>query len=299
MRKFFLIFIISSVSMFAQSAGNSGLAFLKMGFGARNIAMGDAGTVAANDVTALFYNPARLSGQEGSEVFLMHNAWIQGVTSDVLGVRSTVWGLPVALGFNVTSINDIQVRTIASAQPIATFNANYFFGSISTGFNIYDNLSAGITARYLYEGLYTDEAAGWGFDFGLNYPTPVDGLTASAVIKDIGSMSKLKNEKTKLPTEIAIGPAYNFNLVNNKFSVTAAAEFQKYTATNDTHFNFGLEILYDHLIALRGGYQSGYEAKNFTGGFGIIWGNFGIDYAFQPFSQGLGDANMFSIRFKF
>ena len=32
------------VTMFAQSAGNTGLSFLKYGFGARNIAMGDAGT---------------------------------------------------------------------------------------------------------------------------------------------------------------------------------------------------------------------------------------------------------------
>lgn len=299
MAKTILIFIIASVSIFAQSAGNSGLAFLKMGFGARNIAMGDAGAAAANDVTALFYNPARLSGQTGNEILLMHNEWIQGVKSDILGIRTTVWSLPLAFGFDVTSINDIQVRTIASAEPISTFNANYFFGSVSTGFNIYDNVSAGVTARYLYEGLYTDEAAGWGFDFGFNYDSPVQGLTASAVIKNLGTMSKLKNEKTKLPSELRIGPAYNFNFYGDKFSITAAAEFQKYLPTNDSHLNLGIELLYDRLIALRGGYQSGYQTKGFTGGFGLMWGKFDLDYAFQPFSLGLGNANMFSIQFKF
>jgi len=49
--------IIFSTLTFSQSAGNSGLSFLKFGFGARNIAMADAGTAASNDLTALFIIP--------------------------------------------------------------------------------------------------------------------------------------------------------------------------------------------------------------------------------------------------
>ena len=299
MRKIFLIFIISITSIFAQSAGSSGMAFLKLGFGARNISMGDVSSISSGDVSSLFYNPAGLAGLTGNEIILMHNSWIQGTNSDVLGIQTTVWGLPLAFGFNVTSVNDIQVRTRATSQPDATFNANYFFGSMSTGFNVYDNIAFGATIKYLYEGLYSEEATGWGFDFGLNYTTPVSGLIAVAVLKNAGSMNILKNESSKLPTEFRIGPAYKFNLINDKFAITTAAEFQKYLPTNDSHLDFGLEILYDNLIALRGGYQSGYESKSFTGGFGLIWGNFGLDYAFQPFIDGLGDANIFALKFKF
>lgn len=299
MRKILLIFIISISSVLAQSAGNSGMAFLKLGFSARNISMGDVSSVSSGDVSSLFYNPAGLAGLNGNEVMLMHNSWIQGTNSNVLGVQTTVWSLPLAFGFNVTSVNDIQVRTRATAQPDATFDANFFFGSMSTGFYVYDNVAFGATIKYLYEGLYSEEATGWGFDFGLNYKSPIDGLSAVAVLKNAGSMNILKNESTKLPTDFRIGPAYKFNVLNDKFGITAAAEFQKYLPANDNHFDFGLEILYDNLIALRGGYQSGYESKSFTGGFGLIWGNFGLDYAFQPFIDGLGDASIFSIKFKF
>ncbi len=299
MNKTICIIFFSCVSVFAQSAGNSGMAFLKLGFGARNISMGDVGAAASNDVTSLFYNPANLVDENGNEIMLMHNSWIEGTRSEILGVKTSVWSLPLAFGFNITTVNDIQVRTIASSEPDATFNANYFFGSVSTGFNVFDNVSFGATLKYLYEGLYSDEATGWGFDFGLNYNSPISGLNAAAIIKNIGSMNQLKNEKTKLPTELRIGPAYKLSLLQDKFAITTAVELQKYTSTNDTHVNFGLEVLYDNLIALRGGYQSGYESKNFTGGFGLIWGNFGLDYAFQPFVDGLGNANIFSIRFKF
>lgn len=58
MKKIILLFVISSVAVFSQSAGKTGLSFLKYGFGARNIAMGDAGTALSNDLTGLFYNPA-------------------------------------------------------------------------------------------------------------------------------------------------------------------------------------------------------------------------------------------------
>ncbi|MGD1006978.1 MAG: PorV/PorQ family protein [Ignavibacteriaceae bacterium] len=299
MNKIIFIFLISFTTIFAQSAGNSGLAFLKLGFGARNISMGDVGAETSNDVSAFFYNPARLADNDDNEIMLMHNSWIQGTTSEILGVKTSVWDVPLAFGVDVTSIDDIQVRTAATDNPIATFNANYFAGSVSTGFNIYDNIAFGATIKYLYEGLYSDEATGWGFDFGLNYKTPVEGLSAAMVLRNLGSMNDLKNESTKLPTEFRIGPAYQINLFE-KFAVTAAAEFQKYTPDkDDSHINYGAEILYDNLIALRGGYQSDYESKGFTAGFGLIWGGFGLDYAYQPFNDGLGDANIISLRFKF
>ncbi len=299
MRKTLLILIIATTSILAQSAGNSGLSFLKLGFGARNIAMGDAGAAASNDVTSLFYNPANLSGTSGNQILLMHNEWIQGVRSEILGAKTDIYGIPFALGLNVTSINDIPIRTQATTDPIASFNAEYFFGSISTGFHIADNISFGATIKYLYEGLYVDEATGWGFDFGLNYKTPVEGLSAVAVIRNLGSMNQLRNQDTKLPTEIRIGPNYQFHLPGNKFGVDLAAEFLKYTPTNDAHFNLGAEVTYDNMIALRVGYQSNYISKNFTAGLGIMWGNLDFDYAFTPFQYGLGTGNTVSLGFKF
>jgi hypothetical protein len=260
--------------------------------------MGDVGTETSNDVSAFFYNPARLAGNDDNEIMLMHNSWIQDTRGEILGVKTSVWGLPLAFGADITTISDIQIRTRATDDPEGTFNANYFAGSLSTGFYVYDDIAFGATIKYLYEGLLSDEASGWGFDFGVNYKTQIEGLSAAVVIKNLGTMTILKNEKTKLPTELRLGPAYKINLFE-KFAVTAAAELQKYTTENDTHINFGAEVLYDNLLAVRSGYQSNYESKGFTGGFGLIWGSFNLDYAYQPFSDGLGDANIISLRFKF
>ena len=291
------IILLSSLSL-AQSAGNSGLAFLKFGFGARNIAMGDAGSTASNDLSAMYYNPSRLVSLVGNEVMFMHNEWIQDVRSEVGGIKWNMFSLPFAVGFNVTTVSDIEVRD-KPGDPVSKFNANYFFGSLSSGFTVIEDLDFGATIKYLYEGILNDESTGFGFDFGINYLTPVKGLTASAVIKNIGSMNKLRIEKTKLPSELRFGGVYNFGLETAKLAFILATEFQKYLDTDDIHINGGGEIIYNQTFAARVGYQSGYESRDFTGGVGIMWGNFRLDYAYMPFSLGLGNANLFSVQFKF
>ncbi|MGB5893955.1 MAG: PorV/PorQ family protein [Ignavibacteriaceae bacterium] len=298
MKKFLLIFILASSYILAQSAGNAGLSFLKFGFGARNIAMGDAGASASNDLSALYYNPSRLALIEKNEVLIMHSSWIQDVNSELFGVKWDMFGLPWAIGLNYTSISGIEIRT-RPGEPDSKFNANYFFGSLSTGFYVWDKLSFGTTIRYLYEGLLSDEANGWGFDFGLNYETPFRGLSVSTVIKNIGSMNALRNQETQLPTDFRLGSAYKFGVESAKLDFIAVAEFQKYLDTDDIHLNLGGDIVYDQIIALRVGYQSGYEAKSFTGGIGLMWGSLRFDYTYMPFSLDLGNANLFSLQFKF
>jgi hypothetical protein len=297
MNKILFLILLSFASLLAQTAGNSGMSFLKLGFGARNIALGDAGTATSTDVTALFYNPAALAINPASEIMLMHNEWIQDVRSEILGARTIIFGLPIAVGFNVTTINDIEVRNVAG-DAITKFNANYFFGSLSTGHMIVDNFYFGASIKYLYESIYVDESTGWGLDFGASWLTSIKGLNISAVVKNLGTMNKLSNEKTKLPSEFRVGPAYSFTL-QDQYQITSTVEFQKYLPTSDIHINAGAEILYDKLIALRVGYQSGYQTKNITAGLGLMWGNLSVDYALAPFQLGLGNGNILSLQFKF
>ncbi len=298
MKKIFLILIILPSLIYSQSAGSTGLSFLKFGFGARNIALGDAGTALSNDITGLFYNPAKLALTDNSEVLFMHNQWIQGVTSEVIGAKTELWNIPFAVGFNVTSVDGIEYREIAG-EPITNFDANYFFGSLSTGFFVTDEISFGATLKYLYEGLLNDEATGYGIDLGINYLLYTKGLTSSVVVRNIGSMNALRNEATKLPTDLRFGTAYTYNLEDSRIDFTGGVEYQKYLDTEDDHFNFGGEVIYNKLIAARVGYQTGYKSRGFTAGFGLMWGNLKFDYAFLPFSLGLGDANLFSLQFKF
>ncbi|MCX6150162.1 MAG: PorV/PorQ family protein [Ignavibacteriales bacterium] len=300
MKKIFVCLIIISSTFYAQGAGNDGLSFLKFGFGARNIAMGEIGVVNSNDVTALNYNPALLSNFKSSEIVFTHNEWIQDVRSELLGASFKAFNLPFAVGLNTTTVSDIESRT-KPGEPLSKFSANYFNGSLSTGFEIINDISFGMTIKYLYEGMLSDEATGWGFDFGAFYKSPVEGLVFGAAIKNLGSMNELRHDATKLPTEFSVGSLYSTPVENLKSLVTVGAEYQKYTRESGNHINVGGEFSYDNLIAIRLGYriQSEDDARNISAGLGLMWGSLNFDYAFVPFKYNLGIAHTISIKFIF
>lgn len=298
-KTFAIILIIALSSIQAQDAGKSGLSFLKFSFGARNAAMGDLGASNSPDVSALFYNPAMLSELKEPQVQFTHNEWIQDVRSENIGAFARIYGIPLALGVNTTSVADIPIRQTPSDVPQGTFNANYFSTSLSTGFSLFENVSVGATVKYLYEGMLSDEASGWGFDVGTYYMTPLHGLSIGAVVRNMGSMDKLRQEKTKLPTELRIGGNYGFAIPAISSYGTAGVELLKYSGQNDTHINFGGELIYEETLALRAGYQTGFDARGFSAGLGIIWESLRFDYAFVPFGQSLGSAHLVTLGYRF
>jgi hypothetical protein len=295
-----IILILLLITLFdasAQNAGNTGLSFLKFGFGARNSAMGDLGNVISEDLSALHYNPSKLSSNSGNEVMVSHNSWIQDISSQMFGIKTSIYGIPIAFGFNITNISDIEIRT-KPGEPQAKFNANYFYGSISSAYSFSNDFSVGATIKYLYEGILNDEATGFVFDFGLNYLTPFENLSFSAVVRNLGSMNALRNQSTKLPSEFRLGPQYKFDFSDYNLDLVIAGEYQKYF-DSDSHINFGLEVIYNKLFALRSGYQTNYEIRDFSAGFGLMWGNLRFDYSFIPFKSGIGSSNIFSLAFSF
>lgn len=298
MKKIFLFVLLTSAGIFAQSSGQSGLSFLKIGFGARNIAMGDIGAVSAQDVTSIYYNPANISAFTSSEIIFAHNEWIQGIRSEMLGASIRLFGLPFGLGINTTTVSDIEVRN-TPGLPVTKFNADYFALAFGTGFNLTDDFSIGVSAKYLYEGLLSDESTGIGFDAGISYKSPFEGLEFGASFRNLGKMNPLRNEETKLPSDFRIGSVYSMPLNGIKSELKAGLELQKYTAADDMHFNAGAEILYNNLLAIRAGYQTGYESKGISAGLGLRWGSLNFDYALTPFYLDLGTAHIVSIKFKF
>ena len=298
MKKYLLILILSAANLLAQTAGSSGLSFLKLGFGARNIAMGDLGVAAVDDLTALNYNPAQLSIMPKSQLSFSHNSLFQDLNSEMIGASFSLFDLPLAFGVNTTNVNDIEVR-YQPGEAVSKFNAHYFAATLSAAHKIIEDFYGGITVKYLYENLFTDDATGFAFDFGVNYKGIIDGLTLGASFRNIGSMKVLKNESTVLPKDLRAGAAYSFPIPELKFDITALGGMQKYLDTDETHLHFGGEVLYNKLFAVRVGYMSGYDSKSLTTGFGLLWKGLNLDYAYVPVKYGLGDSHIISFIYSF
>jgi hypothetical protein len=298
MKKFALIIIITLFSSvtFAQNDGaaNTGLAFLKLGVGARSIAMGEAFSSVVDDGTAVIYNPARLNTGSSNNVTLMYNSAMKDLTNNFVGAKFRYNKLGIGVGLFKTNIEGIEIRTIPGA-PIDKFDAQNLSANVSLCYELYSNLSFGVTSKMLYEKIYIDEASGYAFDIGTNYSK--DNLSVSFVLSNLGSVNALKDASTKLPTSVRFGGAYSFN--KNNFSFILALDGYKVLDGGKLHINSGAEVNYKDIIFVRAGYQTAYENKGFTSGIGFRYKGIIMDYAFVPYSDSFGTSNTISLGFNF
>ena len=293
-----VILAIASSLLVGQSAGNSGLSFLKIGASASSIAASDIGLL-NSDPASVYYNPASVNLQKSASIMFTHQMWIQDLSSEIVNANFTFWGLPVSVGVNSTRIKGFEIRTKPTSEPDGNFNVNYFYGNLSTGFSIVENLEFGVTIKYLYESLLSDDASGTGYDFGLIYTNAIENLNFGVSVRNLGSMNALRTEKTKLPSDFIVNSTYQLKLENSSLVLLPVLGVQKYFDADNIHIHLGTEVVYDEQFALRVGYATGYEAKGLSAGAGFYWNGFNVDYAFTPFSYGIGNANTFSLAYTF
>ena len=298
MIKKIILTLFCASTMFAQSAGNTGVSFLKFGFGARNIAMSDLGVVGTNDFSAANYNPAFLNYNPKTQVSFTHNSLFSDLNSEMFGSSFELFGLNMGLLLNTTSINDIEVRNVPG-EALTKISANYFAGGLSAGFGIAENLHVGATYKIIYESFFSDQATGYAFDLGALYTGIIENMNLGIAFRNLGSMNQLRIESSTLPSDLRAGLSYDFNLSEYYLDITAIGGFQKYLNQDESHFHFGAEALYDKMFAARLGFASGYDSKSITTGFGIIYKGLNLDYAYVPYNFGLGDSHIFTFIYTF
>src|SRR5512146_1434764 len=69
-----------------QRTGISAFQFLKLGVGARGVAMGESFVAIANDASALYWNPAGLVQFTDNQALVSHTEYVADIKHDFLGV---------------------------------------------------------------------------------------------------------------------------------------------------------------------------------------------------------------------
>jgi hypothetical protein len=289
------ILLITFVSSKLFSAGGTGLAFLKISGGARPASMGDAYVASGTDVSSLLWNPSSIAWIENRQVQFTYNKWIQDINHQVL---SSVW--PSSVGnfsfhVNMANMSGIERRKIASEKPLGEMDAHDLGIGLGYARMFGDNLSLGLQIKYLYEKIYIETANGIAIDMGLRYETQLKGMFLGIAVQNLGSTTKLLEEKIKLPQILRSGLCYQLPFQPNWY---INMDFIK-ILEEESHINVGSEVKLLSILTLRAGYQTGYEEKSVSAGFGLSLGPAQIDFAYIPFRSDLGNSQLFSCMFKF
>ncbi len=294
--------VLFSSPLMAQ-IGNSGMAFLKLGVSGRGVSMGDAMSALVEGAAAAYYNPAGLlsssTGSMGTQLMFMHKEWIQDSRTEFLGGAMPL-GERSALGVSVisTTVSDIEVRT-RPGPPEATFTARNFSTGLSYAQAFGEDVRLGVTAKFLYEKIFVDEASGFAADLGAQVKTPVENLTAGIVLANIGGMSKLESEKTSLPAMLRIGPAYSVGFGADEYTLNLAVDYMNVFPEKHSYVNTGAEFMFTRILAARAGYQFGSQGRGLSAGLGVSYGIVGLDYAFSHLAEDLGNTHTLSLAVTF
>lgn len=292
---FFLLF--SFCSLFSQDAGESGLAFLKVGVGSRGAALGEAYSALVDEPAALYWNPAGLAAVKGTHLTFTHLSWLGNINHEFAAVAFPGFGGTIGLGAIMQTIPGIQIRTKPTEEPIGTFDAQDLAVVLAFGRQWRPNLAAGFSVKYLYEKIYLNSATGFAVDLGGLWQTPLAHLKLGVTLQNLGSASALRNDDIKLPALVRLGGAYALPISAGENQLALVAEHIRFLRGGDGN-SAGAEFLFRKALALRAGYQFNRENRSVTGGFGTAFGRYQLDYGYAPFANDLGNAHRFSVEVK-
>jgi hypothetical protein len=277
--------------------GSAGLAFLKLGVGARAIAMGDAYVAVSGDASSTYWNPATIVDVENIDIGLMHSEWFEGIRYEYAGAVRSYGDYAVGISVVGLYMDDLERREGPTATPIGHFGVFDFAVSGSYARRLTDALSAGASAKYVQEKIDDESATGFAVDLGARYEIPVlEGLSAGVAVVNLGPTMKFIEDEFDLPVMYKAGAALDVPFESLKGDVVFVADAIK-PSDGDLKLHLGMEYEYAEMIALRFGYRSGWDNQNVSAGIGVKAGQFRLDYAFVPFYSDLGETHRVSLGF--
>ncbi|MFY8162530.1 MAG: PorV/PorQ family protein [Candidatus Kapaibacteriota bacterium] len=308
-----------------QKIGAAGSQFLKIGVGARASGMSAYGAV-SNDLSAIFWNPAGLTGITGSDVNVSVNytSWFGGFTHN-FAAASYRLSDDYVIAASVTSfgVNDIQITTVQNPEGTgSSYSVNDFSGGVTLAGNLTEKFSFGITGKYVRNAFSTLSAGTFAFDIGTMYQTGIENIKLGFSIHNLGTEMQMGgqalNAADKLYNDLNNAPI-DFQYVSYPYLIPlmfragissdlyqdetnkliGAIDFVTLSDTPE-QFVFGAEYTYDNLVSFRAGYTVGHDNSGLSAGIGLKYvsgsQNASFDYSINPSRvEGFGLINRIGI----
>ncbi|MDI6780864.1 MAG: PorV/PorQ family protein [bacterium] len=285
----------------AKDVGKSRAAFLKVGVGARAVAMGEAFCALSDDISAIYWNPAGLAQLTQTEVMTTHHSYFQGINNEyfafvhpnknstALGVSLSMLGIDGMKGYNKYNVRGSDFKANDMAM---SFACSKMFGQ---------GAAIGAGVKLVKQGLDNKDTTNLVVDLGGLSHTPIHNLVVGAAMQNIG-INNNSNKKRgaaidddPMPFRMRLGASYQNSKSVVCVDVNMPNDGQRTT-------NLGIEYTLPKIVRfdtmLRAGYRIGADTGKLGFGFGILSNNCSFDYAFASYND-LGNSHRLSTSLRF
>jgi len=298
-----IILFASAINLSAidSKAGTAGFTFLKIGVGARAVALGNSYVAMADDEASIYYNPAGLSRVTGYALSSSYHNYVAGIQGGYLSAV-VPWGENRRLGFaiNYLSYGDIY-RTNNRGEILDQFSGSDLALTVAYSQPVIKNLDFGLAAKFIYESIDSFKATGLAIDLGMQFHVPDQHTHIGIAATNLGfQLSGLSDQhKDPLPIMVKAGVAHLMH--NAPFAVVVDGGK---SSDNKFFIGGGLEFVGLDMLRLRAGYNTiGSEYKTGGNNESLAGLSFGLglnlkkivfDYAYVPYAD-LGNSHRISI----
>lgn len=209
-----MILLMLPVTLLAQvKTGTMGASFLKVGISARAAGMGDAFLPLADDVSALYYNPAGLIQLEKPQTAFTHLMMFDGVglSLDWFGYAkpflrrgNVISVLGISGTFMYTDMMDVTTP-IRSSGTGERFNYTDLAIGVTWTQRLTNKFAVGTTIKLINESTYGENAVGWAADVGTYYDTNWRTVRLAMMISNFGPDLTFVETPYPLPIEFRFG----------------------------------------------------------------------------------------------
>ncbi len=260
-----------------EKVGTVGAQFLKIGCGARGVAMGEAFVAVADDASSIYWNPAGIASIEGSQFTLNHATWPAEMSHEFAAYVFSYKFLPGVLGLSATVLQMDPMPEITEYRQEGT-GYSFDAGSMAFGLtyaNMFtDRFSFGVTLKWIHEGLADYSGETVLVDLGTLYNTGFRDIKIGMCFQNMGSGYTFRDGGKESPMPITFKVGTSMPLFNTPVHrMIGSAEFN-HPPDGAERVNVGAEYVYQKFgpnfeIALRGGYRFNRDEEGLTAGFGI------------------------------
>lgn len=275
----------------SDETGTTALNFLKIGVGARPAAMGEAYGAIADDVFALYWNPAGLVNLKAREFSFMHTEWLLDTRYEYLGFGQQFGPIGCSIGAGLAIFDAGKIpneREGSQGEPLGqsgTHNGRSMAFSVGGGFQTRYNLSAGAAVKVIQQKIAGESDEGVAMDLGLLYELPLGPRSnrISFVLQNIGP----DINDDPLPFAVKIGTSHQ---LQDDFILGLEVDIPR---DNILSLAAGGEKQVHEFAVIRAGYKFLADRNKqdalsgFSGGVGILHGGYKLDYAVVTYGKEL------------